>query len=105
MNKQEFIELLKTKCPSLDGHITSKQKVDLPYIVVIENGTSNMFTDNYTFYEITNYSFVLHQAKRDYVLEEGIKSLLNENQIPYEITDVEWDETYLLWALTFDVRL
>lgn len=105
ITKEELLEVLNEIVPSYEDHITTKEPMKLPYIVLLQMGSENMFADNKTHFEITPYSFILHEAKRNEELENSIKEVLNDNSIPYELQSPEWDSTHKLYALTFDIRI
>lgn len=86
-----------------EDHITQNTQIPLPYVVLIEMASENMFADNQTYQEIIPLQIILHQASRDYTLEARIKTALNDNHIPYEV-DTEWDKENLLYATTFDIN-
>lgn len=86
-----------------EHHITAKGQVQLPYVVLIEMSSENMFADNKTYQEIMPLQVILHQASRNATLEASIKQALNNNHIPFE-QNTEWDKDNLLYATTFDIN-
>lgn len=86
-----------------EDHITQSQKVNLPYVVLIEMSSENMFADNSTYQEIIPMQIILHQASRDRTLEASIKEALTTNHIPYE-ENTEWDKDNKLYATTYDIN-
>lgn len=86
-----------------EEHITSKTPVQLPYVVLIEMPSDNMFADNHTLQEILPLQAILHQAKRDRDLERKVKEAFTNNNVPYqEYTD--WDKDNSLFATTYDIN-
>lgn len=86
-----------------EDHITEKTQVQLPYVVLIEMSSQNMFADNSTYQQVMPLQAILHQAKRNQALEEEIKAAFTDNHIPFE-QDTEWDKDNLLYATTFDIN-
>lgn len=86
-----------------EDHITEKQQVSMPYVVLLEMTSENYFADNQVYQEVIPMQIILHQASRDYTLEASIKTILNDNHIPYEVQTM-WDKDYYLYATTFDVN-
>lgn len=85
------------------NHTTTKDVVHFPYIVFYDDGDSSFYADNITYAESTPYRILLHTNERDFELEARLKALLTEHEIPYTLEDVDWDRTYLMWVVAFDV--
>lgn len=100
----DYLEnILKSKVTVVKDHVTTNKQVELPYVVILEMSSENIFADNRTYMEIIPMQVILHQAHRDSTLEETIKGVFNDNHIPYEV-DTEWDRNNLLYATTFDIN-
>ena len=106
MTRTELDTLLRTlNCQVFYNHTTRKDTVNLPFIVYLDNGTNNRAADNKTYAKITNYSIILYNSKRDEELEEDIETLLTENGIPYDISDISWEDDLLMWNIQYDIQL
>lgn len=104
--RAELDTLLKTlDCQVFYNHTTKKDIVNTPYIVYIDTGSNNVFADNETYGEIMSYTIILFNHERNETVEGKIKTLLTNNHIPYEISDIRWEEDILLWTTQFDITL
>ncbi|MBQ0113749.1 MAG: hypothetical protein KBT03_11525 [Bacteroidales bacterium] len=104
--RQELEALLNTlNIQVFYNHTTQKVQVSTPYIVYIDTGTNNMFADNETYGEITSYSIIVLNNVRDEQVENSLKTLLTENNIPYDISDIRWNEDIMIWTTQFDITL
>lgn len=70
-----------------------------PYCVYYVEGTDNLSADNITYYETKDVSIELYTDKKDLTLEESLKTILTNNDIPYEQTF----ETYIAEEKLFEV--
>lgn len=104
--RQELEALLNTlNIQVFYNHTTQKVQVSTPYIVYIDTGTNNMFADNETYGEITSYSIIVLNNVRDEQVENSLKTILTENNIPYDISDIRWNEDIMIWTTQFDITL
>lgn len=87
------------------NHTTQKDTVSTPYIVYIDTGSDNMFADNETYGEIMSYSIIILNHKRDEQVESSLKTLLTNNNIPYDISDIRWNDDIMIWTTQFDITL
>lgn len=86
-------------------HTTKSNVVNTPYIVYFETASRNTYADNSTYAETMNYSVILFNHKRDETLENSIKTLFTSNHIPYDLSDIDWQEDLLLWSSQFDITI
>lgn len=101
----DIITILSPIITVVENHVTSKTQIPLPYVVLLEMDSVNMFADNQTYQEIIPIDLILHQASRNHTLEASIKQALNDNHIPYEVSSPTWDKNYQLYATTFSINL
>lgn len=78
--------LEETNYPVAYSHFKSKQK--MPYICYLVAYSSNFFADNKVHQEIDNIQIELYTDKKDLQAEKKVKDLLNENNIPYETSEI-----------------
>lgn len=103
--RAELETLLKTlNIQVFYNHTTTRDVVNLPFIVYRDLGSNNLFGDNTTYEEITEYQIILHSSTRDETTEGKIKTLLTNNMIPYEM-EQDWQEDILMWTTVFDFTL
>lgn len=104
MNPNELKALLEQlNVQVFYNHTTTKDVVEFPYIVFLDDGNRTFKADNITYAESTPYLILIHSAEREYELEQELKELLTENEIPYTIADVDWDRVLLMWVVAFSV--
>lgn len=106
LTREEFEEKLNTLGVQVFyNHTTQKDVVDFPFIVYMDDGTQNFVADNYVNQEITDYAVIVHTYERNNQVVEDLKTLLNENRIPWEINDVDWNDTIMAYSISFNVYL
>lgn len=104
--RQELETMLNTlDCQVFYNHTTQKDVVDFPYIVYWEEGTNNFNADNIVYEEIMEYMIVVHCIDRDNEIVNDLKTLLTDNMIPYEINDIDWDNTIMAYTFQFVISL
>lgn len=104
--RKELHELLETLgCDVFYNHTTTKDVVDFPYIVYLDDGTNNFEADNHVYEEIMEYLIIIHTIDRDNEVIDNLKKLLNENYIPYEINAIDWNENIMAYAVSFIINL
>lgn len=88
------------KVPYFYGRALNGTK--LPYVVAIDNGSSNFEADNKVFYPVQGIQLELYTVSKDETLEASIESVLNDLELPYEkIESVDEDENFFLNTYTF----
>lgn len=106
MNRKELDDLLNSlDCQVFYNHTTRKDKVNFPYIVYLDEGTTNFEADNYTYEEIMEYLIIIHTIDRDNKVIDDLKDLLKSNCIPYEINAIDWNEDIMAYAISFIINL
>lgn len=106
MTRTELDTLLRTlNCQVFYNHTTRKDTVNLPFIVYLDDGSDNMFADNITYQEITDYSIILHSTSVDSDIEGSLKTLLTSNGIPFERNEPDFDEDLLFYTIVYEIRL
>lgn len=106
MTRKQLDTLLNTlNCQVFYNHTTRKDKVDFPYIVYLDDGTSNFEADNYTYEEIMEYIIIVHTIDRDNKIIDNLKELFIKERIPYEINAIDWNEDIMAYAISFIINL
>jgi len=59
-----------------------------PFIVYLIEGSNNFFADNITYRKITNVQIELYTVKKELAVEAKLESLLDQNELPYETTEL-----------------
>ncbi|PEJ48220.1 hypothetical protein CN692_24240 [Bacillus sp. AFS002410] len=103
MNLVELKNILKaTGFPVAYYHFDTPPKP--PYICYLVDSSSNFHADNEVFHKISNVNIELYTKKKDLDSERIIESLLDENDIPYDSSEVYIDSEKLFQKF-YEVRL
>ncbi|MGD7051422.1 hypothetical protein [Sutcliffiella horikoshii] len=106
MKLAELSQLLKaTGYPVAYSHfkVTSTNPMpNPPYIVYLVSGSSNLFADNKTYKKINDIQIELYTDKKDLNAEATLEALLDENNIPYDTTEI-WIESEQLFQKTYEI--
>ena len=68
--------------PIAYSHFNTATK--LPYLVFYEVSSDNVFADNKVYQECISVEIELYTQYKDTTLESRLKTLLNDNEIPFE---------------------
>ena len=102
MNQVQIIALLSTlSIPSFYDH--APVGTVLPFIAIHTEQPNNFIADNQVYCEKWNFRIDLYSVKKDLTLETEIKTLLNENNIPWEKTEQYLDEQSC-WEVEFEFQ-
>lgn len=105
MTRSELDTMLRTlDCEVYYNHTTSKDIVNLPFIVYLDNNSNNIFSDNETYYEVVNYTIILHTTDPNDSLIGSIKELLTTYHIPYEFDGTDWNNDLLFYQIQFSIQ-
>lgn len=89
MTLPELVQILKaTGYPVAYSHFPSTQSI--PFITYRESDSLNFQADNRTYQRVKNVDIELYTNKKDLTAESNLETLLDANDLPYEIL-----ETYI----------
>jgi hypothetical protein len=77
---------------------------DPPYICYLSTFSSNMKADNKVYKQITNVQIELYTKKKDLLAESTVETVLFDNEIPWESSEIFID-TEELFQKIYEVRL
>lgn len=87
MTLAELKKLLDTTgYPVAYSHFEKEQK--LPFITYLTPSTSNLIADNYAYQKFHNVDIELYTKKKDLAAEQKLESILDKNDLPYDVTEV-----------------
>lgn len=89
MTEGRLYELLKQSGLPIAYRCFSKPQTP-PYAVYYRTGSESIFADNRVYYSLPEYVLELYTKKRDREPAARLEEILNNNELPYEMT-----ETYL----------
>ncbi|WP_186578045.1 hypothetical protein [Aquibacillus kalidii] len=108
MNLLELKNLLDaTGLPVAYSHFTETTNSPIPnppYITYLINNSSNLFADNKVYKKVNNAQVELYTNKKNLQTEEIIEDLFEQNEIPFETSEL-WIESEKLFQKTYELRL
>lgn len=84
-------------------HTTTKDVVNLPFIIYFDSGISSYYADNQNYEDYDNFTIIIHASSRNETLEGQLETLLKNNHIPYELQSIDWDEDLLMWTTQYNI--
>ncbi|MFD6509398.1 hypothetical protein [Bacillus sp. NPDC060175] len=75
-----------------------------PYICYLVAGSSNMIADNKVHHKISDVNIELYTTKKDLAAESKLEQILDDNEIPYESSEVFIDSEKLFQKI-YETRL
>ena len=85
MTLPELKKLLNTLGIPITYHCFAVGQVpELPYIVYYADEDVGFYADDIVYYEECAVTIEVYSQQKDLALEEKVKKLLNDNQLPYE---------------------
>lgn len=98
----EFKQLLDaTGLPVAYSHFNSPPPT--PFIVYMTDGTSNYFADNKVYRKGTPITVELYTDKKDLSAEQKLEDILDQNEIPWEVTGQPWIESEKLFQRIYEI--
>lgn len=97
--------LLSLDIPIAYDHFAEEDVSNLspPFGVYREKRADNFNADNKTYFEAKNFEIEIVTEKKDIELEQKIKNLLNNNNIPYEMSDEIWDRDERIYHIFYEI--
>lgn len=86
------------------AYMQFKRAPKLPYIVYYADSSSNFQADNANYHEVKNITIELYTEYKDEAAEYRIKSLLNQNKIPFDWFE-QWIEKESLLLNSYEMRV
>ncbi|SOC12813.1 hypothetical protein SAMN05880501_10756 [Ureibacillus xyleni] len=100
---QELAQALETlNIPVTYSHFNDPQTP--PFICYLVTGSDNFNADNTTYQEFTNVDIELYTKKKDITLENQLKQLLKDNELPFDYSSVFINEEKI-YKITYEVTL
>lgn len=85
MTLPELKELLNTVLPMVAYHHWEVgQEPELPYILYYADEDNNFYADDLVYYDGCGVTIEVYSEQKDVELENKMKKLLNDNELPYE---------------------
>jgi hypothetical protein len=98
----EFKQLLDDAgLPVAYSHFDSPPSI--PFIVYMTQGTSNYFADNKVYRKGTPITVELYTNKKDLSAEKKLEDLLDQSEIPWEVTGEPWIESEQLFQRIYEI--
>ncbi|HDR6318317.1 hypothetical protein WAG12_26410 [Bacillus cereus] len=75
-----------------------------PFICYLVTGSPNMIADSKVHFKINDVNIELYTAKKDLVAEAKLEKVLDDNEIPYESSEIYIDSEKLFQKI-YETRL
>lgn len=103
MNLAELKQILDAAgYPVAYSHFSSPQTP--PFICYLVSNSSNFFADSKVYQKFDNIQIELYTSKKDLVAEGKLEKILDDNEIPYETTEIYIDSEKLFQKI-YEVSL
>lgn len=103
MTLEELYTMLKaTGYPVAYSHFNGTPSI--PFITYLTPGTENFHADNKVYTKINNADIELYTNKKDLQAESKLENLLDQNNIPWDVTET-WIDSEKLFQRIYEVRL
>lgn len=104
-SKLEFLKsILSTlSIPIAYNHFNKETK--LPYLLYLEDSSNNTFADNKVYYENCSFNLELYTEIKDTTLENQLKTILTNNEIPYEKTYEDYLSDERMYEITYTIAI
>lgn len=105
--EQSKLELLNTLLSSLNIPVAYNhfnKSTQLPYLIFYEDISNNTFADNKVYYENNDYILELYTEIKDITLENSLKTLLNNNEIPYQKTMETYLDDERMYEIVYEIN-
>jgi sulfur transfer complex TusBCD TusB component (DsrH family) len=76
----------------------------LPYLCYLVENSPNFMADNKVYHKINDVNIELYSIKKDLISENKLETILDENDIPYETSEV-FIKSENLYKKTYEVSL
>lgn len=103
MKLEELYNILQsTGYPVAYSHFDKPVKP--PFIAYLVIGTTNFFADSETYLKVHDIQIELYTNKKDLKTENVLESVLDSNEIPYEVSET-YIESEKLYQRIYEVSL
>lgn len=104
MKHKDIYDLLKTlDIPVAYNHFESNKQINPPFVVYRETAPDTFKADDKTYYRPYNFEIEVITIKKDMVLQDKIEKLLDDNNIPYDMSDEVWDEDEKIYHNFYEI--
>jgi hypothetical protein len=89
MTKERIEEILaETGIPFAYHHFTEENAVDPPFIVYLNDESSNFYADGVVYAVISSINIELYTDEKDHKLEEKIENIFKEYNVAWEKEEI-----------------
>ena len=104
MEHKDIYDLLKTlNIPVAYGHFDDDKDIVPPFIVYRETSPDTFKADNKTWYRPYDFEIELVTEKKQPEVQKSIEKLLDDNNIPYDISDEVWDNEEKIYHNFYEI--
>ena len=76
-----------------------------PFITYLGTGTDNFYADNKVYLKINIIKIELYTLQKDIKLESQLESILDSNEIPYEIIAEGYIESEKVYQVIYEINI
>lgn len=76
-----------------------------PYLVYYVDGQDNTFADNIVYLKTMDITIELYTDKKDVTLEGQLEKLLNDNELPYNMTSELYISEDKLYEIVYNIKI
>lgn len=104
MEHKDIYDLLKTlNIPVAYGHFDDDKNIVPPFIVYRETSPDTFKADNKTWYRHYDFEIELVTEKKQPEVQKSIEKLLDDNNIPYDMSDEVWDNEEKIYHNFYEI--
>lgn len=104
MDCKTIYDLLKTlNIPVAYDHFDSNKNINPPLIVYRELNQDTFKGDNKTYFRNHSFEIELATIKKEPTIEAQIETLLDNNNIPYDVASEIWDDNEKIYHYFYEI--
>lgn len=104
MECKDIYTLLQTlNMPVAYGHFDDDKDLIPPFMVYRETAPDTFKADNKTYFRSHDFEIELVTIKHDTSIQAQIEKLLDENNIPYDMSDEVWDNEEKIYHNFYEI--
>lgn len=101
--KQIYDLLCTLGIPVAYDHFDSNKQVVPPFAVYRQTGADTFKANNKTYYKANNFEIELITTKKDLSKDESLEALLDNANIPYDVTEPVWDNDEKIYHTFYEI--
>lgn len=104
MEHKDIYNLLQTlNIPVAYGHFDDNKDINPPFVVYRETSPNTFKADNKVWYRPYDFEIELVTTIKNPTLQKQIEKLLDDNNIPYDMSDEVWDNEEKIYHNFYEI--